>query len=300
LALLIGVAVIAPGRPRRGGNPIRIPPIAVAGLIALAACGPTPEPARPTVAVSVEPLAYFVERIAGDLVRIEVMVPPGASPTTHEPAVGQLRSAGEAELYVMVGHQHFPFERTWLEPLLSAGREIDVVDASRGVPCSAEDPHVWTSPACVRVIARGIGDALAVLLPERQEELKRRLEIFQREIDSVDAEVQEILGAYRGRSFLVFHPAWGCFAEQYGLEQIAIEHGDKAPGPGLLAEIIRWAREENVGVLFVQPQFPQRSAEQVAQEIGASVVSADPLARNWPDSLRGFARALALSFAEEI
>ena len=292
--------MILSGRPRLGRNPLRNRTMVIAGLLLLGACGPAPEPTRPVVAVSVEPLAYFVERIAGELVQVEVMVPPGASPTTHEPAVGQLRAVGEAELYVMVGHEHFPFERTWLEPLLAAGHEVDVVDASRGVPCSADDPHVWTAPDCVRVIARGIGDALAVLLPERQEELKRGLEGFQREIDSIDAEVQEMLGVHRGRSFLAFHPAWGCFAEQYGLEQIAIEHGEKQPGPGMLAEIVTWAREEQVRVLFVQPQSSQHSAEQVAREIGAGVISADPLARNWPDSIRGFARALALSFAEEI
>jgi zinc transport system substrate-binding protein len=102
----------------------------------------------------------------------------------------------------------------------------------------------------------------------------------------VDAELEETLRPLRGGILFVFHPAFGYFAEEYGLEQAAIEVEGHEPGPRELEKIISRAKERGVRVIFVQPQFSKKSAEAVARSIGGAVIPIDPLAYDWLDNLK--------------
>jgi len=248
------------------------------------------------VVATVLPLGHFVEKVAGDLVSVEVLLPPGASPATYEPTIRQMTALQDASLLVKVGHPHFPFERAWLDRLLEDREELKVVSGSEGLPHSGEDPHVWVSPAHVRKVTESIARALLEMLPDHRATVETRRDAFLEEIAILDNELRSSLEPYRGRKFLVFHPAWGHFAEAYGIRQISIEHEEKEPGPQELAHLVELARKERVRVVFVQPQFHRASAELVAEEIGARVVVVDPLALNWADNLRKVARAFREAF----
>jgi zinc transport system substrate-binding protein len=251
---------------------------------------PAAEDPRPIVAVSVPPQAYFVERLAGDLVRTEVAIPPGASPHTHDPGISQVRAVGDAALYVMVGHPSFPFEHTRLDRLLAQNRDVRIIDCSEGVEQRQGDPHIWLSPRIVRSLVPRIAAALIDLLPAHAEEIRRREREFLGEINQLDADIRSAL-AGAGRRFYVFHPAWGSFAAEYDLEQVSIEVDNKEPDPRQLAKLIQRAREEKARVIFAQPQFSKRSAELIADEVGARVVVVDPLAHDWETNLRQAAAA---------
>ena len=107
------------------------------------------------------------------------------------------------------------------------------------------------------------------------------------EIRALDTEIKRIFaGKGEGTVFMVFHPAWGYFAQAYGLEQVAVEMEGKEPGPVDLRELIRHAREEGIKVIFVQPEFSTKSAEAIAKAVEGEVVFANPLALNWADNLR--------------
>jgi zinc transport system substrate-binding protein len=248
------------------------------------------EHSRPVVAVSVPPQGYFVERLAKDLVQIEVMIPPGASPHTHDPGISQVRAVGNAALYVMVGHRALPFERTWLDRLLAQNQNIRIVDCSKGLQQTEGDPHIWLSPRIVRSFVPRIAAALIDLFPVHVDEIRKREQEFLAEIDRLDADIRSSF-AGAGKRFYVFHPAWGSFARDYDLEEVPIEIDNKEPDPRQLAELIRRAQEEKVRIIFVQPQFSKRSAQLIAEEIGARIVVIDPLARDWEANLRQVAAA---------
>lgn len=262
-------------------------------LVAItAACRGVSEPdSRPIVAVSVLPQAFFVERIAGDRVRIQVMIPPGANPSTFEPSIDALTSLSGAALYVALGHPHFSFEAAWIEKLLAEQPHLVVIRAMSESADRNEDPHIWLSPKLVRVQAERIGAALQKVLPGEGDFLQGNLTQFLSEIDELDAELRNELEPYRGRKIFVFHAAWGYFMRDYGLVQVSLEEGGKTPGVGALAAFIEEAKQEKARVIFVQPQFSQESARVVAEEIGARVESLDPLARDWPANLRRAAAA---------
>lgn len=260
-------------------------------LLLVLGCSPTPRPQKPTVLVSVLPQAWFVERIGGKGVDVEVMIPPGANPATYEPTMRQMQAVSRASVYVTVGHPGFPFEKTWLGPILRQGPKLRIVDGSAGAKRLEGDPHVWVAPSSVRVMARNIADALVELQPEREEEIRANLQAALEEVDAADRNLRQALQGHRGERFFVFHPTWGYLAEEYGLEQVAVEHAGREPSAGELSGLIERARREKVKVIFVQPQFPKESAEILARDLGARVVSLDPLARNWPETLRQVAEA---------
>jgi len=278
------------------GSPVaRLAP-ALLVIAALCGCADREASRRPIVAVSVAPQAYFVERIAGELVEVVVMIPPGANPASYSPTVHQMQAITGAALYFKVGHPGFPFERVWLDSMLSVESDIEVVDGSEGAPCTAYDPHLWVAPGSVRAMATNLADALERVLPEHRETLRANLASFRSEIDSVDRELHETLDRYAGRPFLVFHPSWGCFAEEYGLRQLAVEREGKEPSAHELAELIRSARDEGIRVVFVQPQHSARAASTIADAIDGRVEPLDPLASDWPQNLRRVAARIRDSF----
>ncbi len=293
-------------------------------LAFLAACAVAPRivesaPGRIQVAVSVPPQAYFVDRIGGSRVAVQVMIPPGASETSYSPSPRQLVALTRARLYVKVGHPAFLFEANQIDRVLAEHREIRVVDMSAGIEPILEgegegrpeargffgeehrheahathtggDPHVWVAPATVRVAAGNIAHALSAVDPEHAAEYGRNLRSFVAEIDALDREIRASLAAGPTRRFMVYHPAWGYFAREYGLEQVAIETGGREPSAARLIEMIDRGRREGVRAVFVQRGFARKSAEVIAEALGGEVVVVDPMAYDWSASLRAATHA---------
>jgi zinc transport system substrate-binding protein len=258
------------------------------------------------VVVSVPPQAYFVERIAGPRARITVLLPPGSSPEVASPSPRQMVALLHADLVVLVGHPSFVYERRHVLPVLKEHPEIPTVSMTAaldlpGLPEAephdhshhgAADPHVWVSPHMVKDAVGAVGGTLIRLDPEGAPILRRRLEELRAEIEALDREIRHELAGHPESTFLTYHPAWGHFAEEYGLEQLAIETEGKEPSGRHLVELIEDARSKGVHTIFAQEGLPRRGAEAVADEIGARVVVLDPLDRDWPGTLRTLARAV--------
>lgn len=276
-------------RPRSAGRSI-----ASVALIALVlgtlACGARTESAsEPLVLVSIQPLAYFVEGVAGGAVRVETLLPPGANPHSFEPGIAELRSLEEASLLVTVGHPGLGFEQAILGRLPKSGR-IMVVDGFQGVE-SGPDPHLWLSPPETKVLVRNVTEALTEQMPEHADLFSSRGDSLLAYIDSLDKQLRTIL-TISNRTFYVFHDSWGTFARTYGLEQVAIEQEGHEPGPDWVATVISRARADSVRSIFFEPQMSRQSAELVASEVGARVEALDPLAPDWSDNLIKAATAI--------
>jgi len=168
------------------------------------------------------------------------------------------------------------------------------VDSTSGIALSRDDdPHVWLSPKLVRVQAEHIYRGLVKVDSASREVYERNKEAFLRELDALDEELARVLAPVRGKRFMVLHPAWGYFARDYGLEELPIELEGKEPSARELAALVEAAKANRVEVVFVQPQMNPRAAEVLARQIGARVVTVDPLARDWAANLRTVARTLA-------
>ena len=274
---------------------------AVASLVvvsALACSRTAPQASQPIVAVSVAPQAYVVKKIAGDLVGVNVTLPPGVEAHSYEPSLKVLSAISNASLYVKVGHPKFAFEQTWLGELLRDRPSLPVVDSMRGVVVDEGDPHVWLAPSHVRAMARNIAEALSRLMPEHRDEIAHGLQSFESEVNTLDEDIRRSFAGRHGNRFFVFHPAWSYFAKEYGLEQVAIEREGREPDPKALAAIISQARAAGVRIIYVQPQVSASSARLIADEIGARLETIDPLAYEWTENLRNVAQKIAQGLVE--
>jgi zinc transport system substrate-binding protein len=248
------------------------------------------------VFVSVLPQKYFAERVGAERVSVSVMVGPGQSPATYEPTPKQMARLEDALLYFRIG---VPFEEVWMDRVAEANPGMKIVDTGEQVtarpPNDPEeiDPHIWTGPLLADHIARTMKDAFAAADPDHRVEYEQNYRLLAVDLRQLDTDIRAILGPLERRSFMVFHPSWGYFADTYGLEQIAIEKHGIEPGARHLAEVIEAARSGNFRVIFVQEQFSRRNAETVAREAGAKIVVVDPLAEDYIANLRSIAALFA-------
>jgi len=265
--------------------------------------------ARMQVAVGVAPVGHFAKMIGGDLVQTTVLVPAGADAHTYEPKPSQMRAISAAAVYLSAGLE---FEDAWEPRLKGANPRMSFVHTDEGMqklpmPEHHEehhhkaaagheeielDPHIWVAPSQVRQMVTKIAEAFSKADPAHAKTYAANLRAYLKQIDAVDAQLKSVFaGVLAGhRTFLVFHPAWGYLAREYGLTQTAIEFEGKEPSPKRLAAIISQAKASGVKAVFVQPQMSQRTAATIAKSIGAKLVVADPLAENWEANLLNVAK----------
>ncbi len=297
---------------------------------ASAVATPSAEDTKPTVFVSILPQKFFVQQICNNLMDVEVMTPPGASPHTYEPKPSQMAALSKAKAFFSIG---VPFERTWIDRFAAANPGMKIVrtdrnvekmpmdafhrheeheeglegegheehekehgekggEASRGHGDIVLDPHVWLSPPLVLTQSDTILEALVAIDPENAETYKANHGKFASKIRDLHEELEKDFAGKEGLRFMVFHPSWGYFAREYGLVQVPAEIEGKEPKPAQLKELIEKARERDIKVVFAQPQFSARSAELISREIGGRVVLVDPLAPDWDENLRRVADAI--------
>jgi zinc transport system substrate-binding protein len=245
-----------------------------------------------TISVSVLPQAFFVERVAGQRAAVHVMIPKGANHETYEPTPQQLVALSDSRIYVKVGAPGLPFEEKYLRTVLDRNRKLIVVGMSDGVTFRKEDLHVWTSPAAVRIAAGNIARALMAYDPAHREDYDSNLHAFLREIDALDGDIRRALDAKKGYAFMVYHPAWGYFADDYGIRQLAVEVEGKPVSAAHIRRMVDIAREKGIRAILVQKGFDTKSARTIAREIGGEVVETDPLERDWLAGMRTFTALL--------
>ena len=118
---------------------------------------------KPTIAVTIEPLRYFTEQIAGENYHVISMIPNGNNPETYEPTSRQMVDIGKSYLYIKVGQ--LGFEQTWVNKIQQNIPQMSVIDSSIGIEDAQssniqKDPHTWMSGRNAHIIAQNIYQAL--------------------------------------------------------------------------------------------------------------------------------------------
>ena len=254
-----------------------------------------------TVAVSIVPQETFVRAVAGELVDIITMIPPGYSPTNYQPTPKQMLKFSESKVYFSVG---VPTEEANLLPKVEdLNEDIKVVSLANKVgeiyphrtfseedhDHQGKDPHIWLSPKRVKVMIGSIKDELIVLDPNNKPIYEKNADEYMAKLDELDHEIENTLNGCNGQSFIIYHPVLGYFADDYGLKMIPIEEDGKEITVKKLQEVIDMAKKENIKFVFYQQEFDSKQAETIAKEIGGATVKVVPLASNYIENLRAIA-----------
>lgn len=265
------------------------------------------------VTVTVLPQSEIAREIGGERVCVTVIVPPGVEPHTYEPGASQILGISKSDIYFRLGPGLLPFEDNLVERLKELNPDLLIVSTSDGIDLihgedgmeeegsvgsgqGGTDPHIWLSPSNLRVMARNTGEGFRLADPLDREGYSARENAYLAKIDTTDATIRGIFSGLDTRSFMVFHPAWGYFAREYGLSQVSVEEGGREPGIRHLSTLVSFARENGIRIIFADPQHSTRESSVVAGEIDGMVVILDPLGPGTLQNLEDAASSIAGSY----
>lgn len=245
-----------------------------------------------SVVVSIYPLMDISRQVGGEMVDVNFIVPPGASPHVFEPTPSDMIKIHNARVFVVIG-AGFEF---WADKAIrSAGRPgLRVIRLSEGVKLLKHvhlnkdkghgeegfaDPHIWLDPLLVKEMVDKIALVLAEVDPAHKKYYLERAEAYKKELNILHLLISESVKNFGTKEYVTFHPAWNYFSKRYGLRVAGIieESPGKEASPKHIADIIREVKKSRAKIVFAEPQFNPKTAEVVAKESGAKVLFLDPL-----------------------
>ena len=261
-------------------------------LLLLPSCTQQPKTERVLI-VSIEPLRYVTEALAGDKFEVKTITPKGANPETYSPTLQQMEELSSCTAYIRVGT--LGFEKTQLRAFSENCPHLYIVNASEKVsevsPCGDKDhggemdPHTWMSPRNMNIIALNIYKALCHIDHANMHYYEERLNAFLHKSDSISREINSRLAHTKHRTFVINHPSLGHFALQYKLRQISVEHEGKEASVDRIQKIISECRKDSVRVILCQEQHSDRTTQTIAQELGLPIRTINPLAYEWDQEI---------------
>ena len=265
----------------------------------LASCGSAD--ARPVVAVTIPPEAALVGAVAGEDFRILTLVPPGYSPEAYEPSIRTMMDLSDAALFLSIG---MPVDEATLIPALSEGtRHVSLAAAAAEVypdltMDGGRDPHIWLSPQRVLVMLEAVVSELSALRPDRAEVYRANADAYAAALSAADARIRTAIAESGATEFIVYHPAFGYLADEYGLAMLALEEHGKEATATHLAEVLEYARAAGIKTIFYQAETDGRQAAAFAAELGGQAVMLDPLSECYIENLESMAAAIASAKGE--
>jgi zinc transport system substrate-binding protein len=251
------------------------------------------------IAATIQPLGDFAEKIGGDRVQVQVLIPPGASPHVFEPSPFAVAQASKARVFVYVGAGLEPWAEKFLRARGRAG--MAVVEATKGIPLIREvegkhhgeepeekeheghsheagNPHVWLDPVLAQGICRQIASALIQVDPTHRSQYEANLQSYLGALEELNREIQQQVSTFRLREFVSFHAAFAYFARRYNLRVVGVIElaPGREPTPRHLQRIVAAIKHYGIRVVFAEPQLNPRVAQVVAQEAGVKVLMLDP------------------------
>lgn len=287
-------------------------------LLMFGGCRPTEDvDGELSVWVTIQPQKYFVERIAGGEVAVEVLVRPGQSPELYAPSAAQMARLARADVYFGIG---VPVEATIfprirrsmpavrlvgtgpIDPILAFSHDHhdhhnhDHHDHGHGE--GEVDPHVWVDPVEMVTVVKQIRDGLIQVNPRGSAEYEANAEALIAELEQLHTELTKLFAPHTGKAFYINHPSLGYLARRYALNQVSIEQAGTDPSSRRIAELIAEIRSSGVSAIFKQPEFGRSSAAVLADALDIPVVEVNPLAEDYINNMRNMAQALERSFSK--
>lgn len=244
---------------------------------------------KPVIAVSIPPEASFVSAVAGDTVNVVTMIPAGNSPSNYEPTPMLKEQFAKAAIYFPIG---VPTEQNNILPYVSDNTGVVFLNDAAAEKYEEllldgeRDPHIWLSPKRVETMISAIEEELSALMPENSQFYAANAAAYIEQLQELDQKLTSALADFSNRKFIVFHPAFGYLAADYGLEMYALEEEGKEATAAHMQEMIDLAKKENIKVIFYQAEIDSHQSEAFAEELGGKTVMLDPLSENYIENMK--------------
>ncbi len=267
-------------------------------LFCLCSCGKndTTDETKITVAVTIGPEAEFVNKICKQNAEIITMLPAGASPETYEITPKEAIKLQEADIYFAIG---VAMEQNSV--LNALPDNLPVIELHKSVSSvypdllegEHRDPHIWLSVKRVKVMVEKITAEIILLDPDNAQFYKQNSQEYLSELNELENEIGNLFANKKERKFIVFHPAFSYFANDFSLFPFALEQHGKEITPKHLANMVDFARNNKIKTIFYQAEASARQPLAFAKEIGGEAVILNPLESNYTKNMKEMAKAIA-------
>jgi zinc transport system substrate-binding protein len=260
---------------------------------------------------TIYPMQYFTERIGGEYVITENLVPPGADAHSVEVTTKTMVDVAESDALIYTGTGVEGFADAVIDSLEK--EDVIIVNASENVSfigaveteehneeaeestheehdeenhseetaeeheehTSDKDPHVWLDPERAIVMAENIKNALVELKPARKQEFEDNFSTFKTELEDLDTEFNNMVESSKTKTFIVSHSAYGYWEDAYGLKQIGISglSPTDEPSQKQLSNIIDLVKENNLKYIFFEQNLENNVAEIVKNETSTEALT---------------------------
>lgn len=288
--------------------------IAFAAVVTLVACS-APREKKPTIAVSILPQKYLLEKLVGDKYQVVCLLPQGTNPETFEPNAAHLIDLETSDAYFKIGNIGFEFAIS--NRLQSNNPDLAIFDNSNGIEFITDshdlnhdhdadvddddadghhheiDPHVWSSVQNAKIISTNMLNALMAIDPDNSNTYLENYKVLSDSLEILDAEIDSILAPVKGAKFAVWHPSLSYFARDYGLSQVSLQTAGKEESIKGLKEKLDIMASDTIRVFLYQAEFDNRQAEAIASQYDVKAVSINPMNGHWNEELIHTANAIA-------
>jgi zinc/manganese transport system substrate-binding protein len=253
----------------------------------------SPQGGQPLKVIATTPTYSALAReIGGDLVDVVVLCRCGQDLHAVSATPSLMGRIHDAELLLYTGLE----AELWLDPMLRGSGNLALLPGNPGavmlsdgialkeVPSEVSrrqgdvhafgNPHVWTDPLAVRVMAQHVADALAAARPEQADAIRARQAAFHERLTRAVIGWLKDYAGLKGAPVVTYHTSWPYFLERFGLVRVGtIEPKPRvAPTPGHLQELIDTMKERDVRAIIREPYQAPEAASFLAEATGATVV----------------------------
>lgn len=256
-------------------------------VLILAGCSqPQPKPADKHLSIicTIYPYQLITKQLAGDRASVVTFIPANASPHTYSPSPREVKQFYDADLVIANGLSLEANMASFLTEL--GGKTLFVSDFVPEQMLTQDmdehagfNPHIWTNPDMISLIAQGIELKLEELAPQHTVEFRKNLEQLKQELAKVNTQIEMERAKYGSLGIITFHDSFKYFNEKYNIELIgAVESSPgKEPSPRELSELGDRISQYKVHAIFIEPEFNPKPAEVLANEFHLKVIKYDPI-----------------------
>ena len=155
------------------------------------------------------------------------------------------------------------------------------------------DPHDWVDPKNAKIMVNNIYQGLVKVDPADQAYFANNRDQYLAKLDELDKNTTQTLKNKQGTNILIFHPAFAYYAKDYNLNQTAVMINDEEPSPQRIAMLVNIAKDNNIKVMYSQPQYDQKYMQSIASQVNGQVLMVDDLNENYLENMKNVANAFS-------
>ena len=232
------------------------------------------------IVTSIRPIHSLVSTVMQGVDAPDLLLAGTDSPHDFTLRPSDARRLQDAELIFWTGPDIEAFLVGPLQSLSSSARVVGLGDATGSeASMRSAETHVWLDPMAAIDMLDRIAEALSRQDPVNAERYQENAERGAEALRILMEQIAVTLEPVATRPFVVFHDAYRPFQHRFGLGEFMTVLADahRLPGAERIRSLRRWIEANEVGCLFVEPQFSSRVAETIIEGSEVRIAELDPL-----------------------